>query len=83
MNLCIIVPCFNEANRIPLNDFGIFLSNFRKVSIHFVDDGSTDTTEYILYSFQKKYPQQVKIIKTTQNLGKGNAVFWGMSKALE
>ncbi len=83
MNLCIIVPCFNEANRIPLNDFGIFLSNFPKVSIHFVDDGSTDTTEYILFSFQKKHPQQVKIIKTTQNLGKGNAVFWGMSKALE
>ena len=33
--------------------------------------------------FQKKHPQQVKIIKTTRNLGKGNAVFWGMSKALE
>jgi len=83
MNLCIIVPCFNEAKRIPLNDFGIFLSNFSKVSLHFVDDGSTDDTGEVLNSFQKKHPQQVKIIKTNHNLGKGNAVFWGISVALE
>ncbi len=66
MNLCIIVPCFNEANRIPLNDFGIFLSNFPKVSLHFVNDGSTDTTEYILYTFQKKTSSTSKNHQTTQ-----------------
>ena len=83
MNLCIIVPCFNEAKRIPLNDFGIFLSNFSKVTLHFVNDGSTDATDKILHSFQKKHHRQVKIIEINQNLGKGNAVFFGMSKALE
>ena len=83
MNLCIIVPCFNEAKRIPLNEFEAFLSKFSKITIHFVNDGSTDITDEILDSFQKKYPEQVKILRLTKNLGKGNAIFKGMLKALE
>jgi glycosyltransferase involved in cell wall biosynthesis len=83
MNLCIIVPCFNEAKRIPLNEFESFLSKFSKITIHFVNDGSTDITDEILDSFQKKYPEQVKILRLTKNLGKGNAIFRGMLKALE
>jgi len=83
MNLCIIVPCFNEAKRIQLNDFASFLSRFSKVTLHFVNDGSTDATNEILQSFQKKYPKQVKILRLTQNLGKGNAILKGMQQALE
>jgi len=74
MNLCIIVPCFNEAKRIPLADFSKFLLNFPKVVIHFVNDGSTDQTLNELLLFKKQHPKQVQIVDCKKNLGKGNAI---------
>lgn len=83
MNLCIIVPFFNEANRIPLKDFEKFLYQFPKVNLHFVNDGSSDNTSTALISFQKRHPLQVYVIHLAQNIGKGNAVRKGILNALE
>jgi len=75
MNLCIVVPCYNEAKRISLNDFEFFF-HFSQVNLYFVNDGSLDTTQLILDSLQKKHPQtsenQLKKLRKRQ-CSEGNA----------
>ena len=44
MPLCIIVPCYNEANRFPEEQFKQFLSSYPTAQLIFVNDGSTDNT---------------------------------------
>ncbi|MDA9016072.1 glycosyltransferase [Flavobacteriaceae bacterium] len=83
MDLCIIVPCFNEAKRIPLVDFETFLSHYPKVTLYFVNDGSTDETAAVIASFQKRQLEKVHLLNLHQNLGKGNAVRQGMLHALD
>ncbi|MFN5460298.1 MAG: glycosyltransferase, partial [Bacteroidota bacterium] len=41
--VCVVIPCFNEQDRLPINDFIEF---YKKNDIHFlfVNDGSTDNT---------------------------------------
>lgn len=83
MNLCIIVPCYNESDRIPLAAFETFLSHATKTEIYFVNDGSTDTTSELLNKFHLKHSRQVELIDLKKNLGKGNAVREGIQNALE
>ncbi|MCH1433914.1 MAG: glycosyltransferase [Flavobacteriaceae bacterium] len=83
MNLCIIVPCYNEAERIPLTAFETFLSHASKTEIYFVNDGSSDTTSELLYRFRRRHPKQVELIDLEKNLGKGNAVREGIQTALK
>ena len=47
-DLAIVVPCYNEADRLPFSQFENFLSLQSKVSIFFVNDGSKDKTEKVL-----------------------------------
>ena len=42
-DVCLVVPCFNEASRIRLDDF-LDLARAADVDLLFVDDGSTDHT---------------------------------------
>ena len=83
MKLCIIVPCFNEANRLPIADYQTFLEDFPEVGVHFVNDGSTDTTLSVLDAFQTKYPTQVQVLDCKVNSGKGNAIQKAMQHALK
>jgi glycosyltransferase involved in cell wall biosynthesis len=82
MNLCIVVPCYNEAKRISLKDYRIFLSHLTQVNLYFVNDGSLDATAEVLGSLKNEYPKQVQIINLKHNSGKGNAVREGMQAAL-
>ena len=83
MNICIIVPCYNEADRIPLTVFETFLSHSTKTEIYFVNDGSTDTTSEALNKFRLQHTRQVELIDLEKNFGKGNAVREGIQNAIE
>jgi glycosyltransferase involved in cell wall biosynthesis len=74
----IIIPCFNEAERINLSYFNI-LCRLNSTAWVFVDDGSTDGTSKIL----KKYSNKKNIIylKLSHNVGKSNAIAHGMNYA--
>jgi glycosyltransferase involved in cell wall biosynthesis len=52
----IVVPCFNEANRLAPEAFRDFARDWRHGLFLFVDDGSTDTTFTILAALQKSMP---------------------------
>ena len=74
MSLNIIIPCYNESMRLPINKYLNFLKLNKKVKIIFVDDGSTDNTKNLVNKICKKFPKQVKILSHKKNKGKGNAV---------
>ena len=79
--VALIVPCYNESQRLPLADFKTAIG---KNYCHwfFVDDGSTDNTFQIISSLQKEFPGQLTAIKQPQNGGKSEAVRAGLNHAL-
>ncbi len=81
--LAIVIPCYNEADRLPISQFEHFLLLNTTVFIFFVDDGSKDETDAILSGVKNKFPAQVEILSLSQNKGKANAVFKGMRWVLE
>jgi dolichyl-phosphate beta-glucosyltransferase len=76
----IIIPCFNEASRLPIGKFKEFLNKYKAVQFIFVDDGSKDDTANLLKQLQQEY-EQIIIIKLVVNKGKGEAVRQGIIKA--
>lgn len=74
----IVIPCYNEANRLQVPTFTHFLKEYRKVVLVFVNDGSTDTTKRVLKVIKTAYPSRVYIIDQPKNLGKAEAVRKGV-----
>ncbi len=83
MSLCIVVPCYNEANRFPQEQFHQFLSKCPDVHLILVDDGSLDDTQGILNSLANSFPEQVKALVLSKNKGKAGAVREGMQLGLK
>lgn len=78
---CIVIPCYNEGNRLPVKVFFAYLQN-SPCSLCFVNDGSTDNTLAILESIKQKFHKQVFIVDLPDNVGKGEAVRQGVLNAL-
>ena len=83
MPLCIIVPCYNEANRFPQEQFKQFLSSHPAVQLILVNDGSSDNTLSLLTALAAAFPQQVETLALLKNQGKAVAVQEGMQLALK
>ncbi|MGB3149050.1 MAG: glycosyltransferase [Maribacter sp.] len=73
-NLIIIIPCYNEYNRLPIKDFQDFLGKEKETILLFVNDASTDDTTHLLTSLQKEYPTTVLKISNPENLGKAESI---------
>jgi len=74
MNICIIIPTFNEAKNIAsivkkIKDYNL--------EVIIVDDGSKDNTAEIAMSYG------AKVIKNLENLGKGASLIKGFDYALK
>jgi len=79
----IIVPCYNESERLDSTAFLRALDNEANLSFLFVDDGSTDETFNVLESINEMNPAQVEILRLGKNSGKAEAVRRGMLSSLE
>ena len=75
---CIIVPCYNEASRLPGDAFLHYTDQTPDVHFCFVDDGSTDQTRTLLESLQAQRPGRIEALILPQNQGKAGAVRAGM-----
>jgi dolichyl-phosphate beta-glucosyltransferase len=73
----IIIPCYNEAHRLPLQEYKQFLSE-SQVDLLFVNDGSSDETLEVLESLKENYPEKVNYLHIETNMGKAEAVRRGM-----
>lgn len=74
----IVIPCYNEANRIDLMRIGTFISENESYHICFVNDGSSDATAIVLADFCKDNPAQLSLLNLEVNRGKGEAVRRGL-----
>ncbi|AWV99100.1 response regulator [Arcticibacterium luteifluviistationis] len=79
----VVIPCYNEEERLKTGEFANFLENNRGYLLSFVNDGSTDGTLDVLNKFQKQYPDSIKIFNCPQNGGKAEAVRLGMIDLLQ
>jgi len=80
----IVVPAFNEAARIG-NSIEKILSFARQspipVEVIVVDDGSSDDTAAIVARFERDAEGILRLIRNSENHGKGHAVRQGMLNA--
>uniref|UniRef100_A0A914Z3M5 dolichyl-phosphate beta-glucosyltransferase n=1 Tax=Panagrolaimus superbus TaxID=310955 RepID=A0A914Z3M5_9BILA len=83
----IIIPAMNEEERLPimLEECLAYLTKRAEESDEFtfeiivVDDGSTDETSKIAFSFSKDLKKgELYVLKLPQNVGKGGAVRYGV-----
>jgi len=72
--VCLIIPCYNESNRLDILSFKNFSSE--KLFFLFVDDGSSDNTFDIL-SQNIKGQLYMSCLKLEKNSGKANAILQG------
>lgn len=82
-NLCLVIPCFNEASRLDVASLRRFLDSGFRGHILFVDDGSRDNTLELLQQLHQGYKSRTAILPCTPNRGKGEAVRSGILHALD
>ena len=79
----IVVPCYNELNRIQLSEFSQFISSNDSIFFCFVNDGSTDGTQQKLADFVNCNPERCQVINLSDNQGKAEAVRQGINTMLK
>jgi glycosyltransferase involved in cell wall biosynthesis len=79
----IIIPCYNEANRLQQTKFVSFIQQNPNYVLCFVNDGSKDNTLNIIQDLQNNFPENIIALDMPQNGGKASAVRYGMLYAAE
>lgn len=78
----LIVPCYNEENRLNGQSFLKFVSEFENIDIWFVDDGSRDNTYQVIQKLAGRLPERIYTLQLTANCGKAEAVRAGCRHVL-
>lgn len=81
VHVVIVVPCYNEERRLPVQAFRDFQFPGARVEFCFVDDGSRDGTWSVLQSLNAADPERFRILKLERNGGKAEAVRQGILHA--
>ena len=75
----VVVPCFNEARRLPATEIKQLVAH-QGLSVLAVNDGSTDDTLEVLTSLARDLPG-LDVVDLLENVGKGEAVRQGLLRA--
>jgi glycosyltransferase involved in cell wall biosynthesis len=81
--LALVIPCYNEEHRLPVDELRRFSVPGLELEIVFVNDGSRDGTLPMLQALEAEDPQRFHVIDLTRNSGKAEAVRQGILAALE
>ena len=76
--ICVIIPCYNEAQRLELEVFREFVGREERFDFCFVNDGSQDNTSEVLRRAVELEPGRVLLVDNADNRGKAEAVRSGM-----
>lgn len=79
----IVVPCYNEAERLNAAAFLDHLRSAPQVDFVFVDDGSHDATLDRLSDLELAAPGRVTVLSLRRNAGKSEAVRQGLLHAVQ
>ena len=80
---CVVVPCYNEETRLPVDAFDAYLRSCDDVGFILVNDGSADATLAVLEKLAARWPGRVQALNQQPNQGKAEAVRIGCIQALE
>ena len=78
----LVVPCYNEAARLSVDELASFVLPEDELRLLFVDDGSTDETRQVLEELVARDPDRLELLALDRNQGKGEAVRQGVLHAL-
>lgn len=79
----LVIPCYNEAARLPAGRFADFSARHDEITFLFVDDGSTDGTRQVLEELSARNPDRLLVTGLERNWGKGEAVRQGLLKGID
>lgn len=79
----IVVPCYDERDRLDLRAFESFAHDHLGVAFLFVDDGSGDGTGDLIEERATRAPESLRLLRLDRNRGKAEAVRAGLLEALE
>ncbi len=79
----LVIPCFNEALRFEQKFVAELLAAHATLNVLLVDAGSSDATWSVLRAAADALGSRVQCVQQNQNLGKGEAVRFGMRKLCE
>lgn len=79
----LVVPCYNEAERLDGKAFLESIEREADLDLVFVDDGSEDATAERLETLTAAAPERIRSLGLDRNEGKAEAVRRGMQAALE
>ncbi len=79
----VVVPCYNEEKRLPVDQFEVFSLCGESVKFIFVDDGSRDHTVERVQGLCGRHPDVFRFIRLPENKGKGEAVRQGLLEAFK
>jgi glycosyltransferase involved in cell wall biosynthesis len=82
MRTTVVVPCYNEAARLPVDAFVEFARGWPAGRLLFVDDGSSDTTADVITALAARRPESLAAMSLPRNAGKAEAVRQGILRAL-
>jgi glycosyltransferase involved in cell wall biosynthesis len=72
--VAILIPCYNEEKRLPVDEIYHFVKNSGKVRLFLVDDGSRDNTGEIIKGLANEDPQNISVILYNENQGKAETI---------
>jgi glycosyltransferase involved in cell wall biosynthesis len=78
----IIVPCFNEAQRLDIWSFSGFALTCDRARLLLVNDGSRDETLDVLGQLERQFPAAISVLDLGENFGKAEAVRRGVLHGL-
>lgn len=81
--MVIVVPCFNEEQRLDTRSFLDYSGREPNVAFLMVDDGSGDATGDVLRRLACALPDRIQVLALPRNMGKSEAVRHGIRHALE
>ncbi|HEV7765994.1 MAG TPA: glycosyltransferase [Thermoanaerobaculia bacterium] len=81
--LILVVPCFNEEQRLPVDELRNFRIDGVRLEILLVDDGSSDGTLRLLESLSAQDPERFSVLALEQNSGKAEGVRRGIVAAID
>ena len=81
--LTVVIPCYNEAERLDGPPLLAFLDQHPEAKLILVDDGSKDATLARIEALAAERAGRIETLALRPNRGKAEAVRAGMSRALE
>jgi dolichyl-phosphate beta-glucosyltransferase len=80
--VALVVPCYNEADRLKPERFADALRSNAALHLTFVDDGSRDHTRTVLETLAGRCGERASVLALPSNVGKAEAVRRGLNRVI-